>query len=75
MKLREILTEDWESSDLAQDISPQFSRAINRQRQQPHHKYVGSGSMAYVGKTDTPHEMDRVSRTSPSVSYMVSKIQ
>lgn len=65
MKVLELL-EDWNNSQLKQQIgSGPMATEVAKQRKAPNHQYVGSGASAYVGRTATPHEMDRVQRTAP----------
>lgn len=72
MKLADILNEElsqddqnrWASSPLYYTHSPELKKDIKRQQRRDSHKFVNAGSNAYVSKIDTPHDMDRVSRTS-----------
>lgn len=67
MKLHE-LNEDWDTSYLSTSLrstpNAAMTQAVNKARQQPNHKYVGSGAGAYVGRKEDPHEMDNIERIS-----------
>lgn len=66
MLLNELQDPRWERSGLRTQVNsvPDHpkSQAIAAVQKDPKHKYVGSGSSAYVGRTDDPHELDTVQR-------------
>jgi hypothetical protein len=72
MKLFELLDPDaWDEEGpnapyLKRKGPKSVVAAANKLRaEDPDHKYVASGSYAYVGRRDTPHDMDRVTRLGP----------
>lgn len=71
MRIVDILVEDdrksedeWDRSYLNAKVSGEFKRAISRLRKEPNHEYMGSGTSAYVGRTNDPHSQDSVTRLS-----------
>lgn len=72
MKLFELLDPDaWDKEGLdapylKREGPKSVVKAAERLRaEEPDHKYVDSGSYAYVSRRDTPHDMDHVIRLSP----------
>lgn len=72
MKLYELLDADrWDEEGpdapyLKRKGPKSVINAANKLRaEESDHKYVGSGTYAYVGRRDTPHDMDRVTRLGP----------
>lgn len=68
MLLFELVDPQWETSRLRTQLNSvpnaPMSKAVTAAQSQSNHKYVGSGSGAYVGRTDNPHELDNVERLS-----------
>lgn len=66
MLLHELQDPRWENSGMRTQVNSvpnhPMSQAVSAVQKKPNHKYVGSGSSAYVGRTDDPHEMDTVQR-------------